>query len=344
MDFCPPVPRVRKVLSKPEVSLGPTGLLSGSFWLHENGTMHFRAAEFCPALYRLIDIVFVSVSSIPNAKRITFQIPADYSIITITADAPLLSLAQAMEDELFYACVFSTQFIIETSGKRFECLHNLSKFKSSASQVAGCEIQFKPDFQHFQTADTFAILDRRIYDLAVLHRDTLFVHNGREIITRRWYQYSRLFIERDLKVMRHQVQGLYSVYILACDKGQGHQLTFVNGLWTPEGNHIRHIRSQLTTFLVDFLHCDLNKAENSLFFFSRVSHPGAQVRGRLQVESHDGSAPVFGVAIAVDFPAEGGEGRHWEIDNHSAATPHTTDIAVYRPVGSFALTGHGIRG
>jgi hypothetical protein len=41
----------------------------------------------------------------------------------------------------------------------------------------------------------------------------------------------------------------------------------VNGLWVPEGNHIRHMQSQIASFIADRFSCDLSTAADSLFIF-----------------------------------------------------------------------------
>jgi hypothetical protein len=53
------------------------------------------------------------------------------------------------------------------------------------------------------------------------------------------------------KVQRHRLSGESSICVVSSGNGKWNQVSFVNGLWVPEGNHIRHMRSQIASFLAD---------------------------------------------------------------------------------------------
>jgi hypothetical protein len=260
--------RVAKLRANPSSYLGPIQLVSGSYWVFESGSMTYRNARFCPALYRLVDNIFLVMCSIPRVSAITVDISPEFDRIKLKADVPLPNVTEVLEAEFYFTGAFSHSFVVEGGGVRIEYRDHMADVRRIACETDGFLVEFSVDFTDFATADTFAVLTRRIYDLAVLNRAVTFVLNGNQVTSKRWYQYARMFrTGLNDKVLRHSMKDAYAIYVLPSERGQFHQLTFMNGLWTSEGAHIRYMKSQIVSYLVDSFGCDMKTAENHLFIF-----------------------------------------------------------------------------
>ena len=142
---------------------------------------------------------------------------------------------------------------------------------------------------------------RRVYDIAVMNRAVTVDLEGSEITIKRWYQYTKMLLQKGEKLYRHKLDNEFSLYVLPADQGvQGH-LAFVNGMWVPMGTHVDMIRKQLVGFLGDCYCFSDSKASSLLFFILECTVKEPQFDDGSKLLLTSGSEQVAGWVLPKPF-------------------------------------------
>jgi len=170
------------------------------------------------------------------------------------------------------ACnIFSTSFEIETvDAKRGliytqtfteNMLHKTQPVVKSSKKVPYTKITFKPDYKAFELAgltdDMYAVMEKRVYDIAALTpKDTKVTFNGEKIDCKNFESYADLYLgpKSEHKRLYEEVNPRWEIMISTSTTGSFEQVSFVNGIWTVRGGkHVDHVMTQLIKKITDVL-------------------------------------------------------------------------------------------
>jgi len=158
--------------------------------------------------------------------------------------------------------IFSKKFKLETSdkGKKYsqEWENNMTKKSKPRIQKAAGNgftcIEFWPDFKKFGMtgldADTLALMQRRVFDLAGTSRANCKVYlNGKKLDIKEFADYCDLFHSEDSYA--YKKIGRWEILVAKSDGDGFQQMSFVNSIATPKGGtHLQYIVDQLCDAII----------------------------------------------------------------------------------------------
>eukprot|EP00747_Dinoflagellata_sp_TGD_P123238 gnl/TRDRNA2_/TRDRNA2_173778_c0_seq1.p1 gnl/TRDRNA2_/TRDRNA2_173778_c0~~gnl/TRDRNA2_/TRDRNA2_173778_c0_seq1.p1 ORF type:complete len:1255 (-),score=308.74 gnl/TRDRNA2_/TRDRNA2_173778_c0_seq1:103-3867(-) len=179
--------------------------------------------------------------------------------------------------------IFSTKFIIETAGggKRYkqEWKSNMGrKGKPEIKKYSGSPytcVEFWPDLDKFGMssleADTVALMQKRVYDVAGTSGDRIKVHlNGKKVPIKTFADYCEYFHSGEGHAHAH-IGKRWEVLVARSDGDGFNQCSFVNAISTPKGGtHVQYVVDQL----VDAIQSKASK-----------QHKGSEIK-RVLVKNH----------------------------------------------------------
>ncbi|RKO97640.1 hypothetical protein CXG81DRAFT_11420, partial [Caulochytrium protostelioides] len=177
--------------------------------------------------------------------------------------------------------IYSDEFIVETADakmkKHFKQVFTENMFKRSEPEVTAqkgreissfTRITFRPDLKRFGMngieEDTYALLKKRVYDMAGVLRNVKVYFNDDLIPIRHFKDYVNLYLTSPsfvspamglptaAKPMVYESVNERWEVAFALSDGNYNQVSFVNSICTYNGGfHVNHVESQISNFLIE---------------------------------------------------------------------------------------------
>jgi hypothetical protein len=119
-----------------------------------------RSVCYSPALYRLVDGLFLLVSRISRTTVLDFDFSPPEFRVTVSSNAPCPSISQTLTDSLLLTSVFCLRFVAENAGSACEYRDHMSVAAPHETSVTGCRLTTWPDVTILPPGDTFLALAR----------------------------------------------------------------------------------------------------------------------------------------------------------------------------------------
>jgi DNA topoisomerase-2 len=159
--------------------------------------------------------------------------------------------------------IYSTKFDVETVDANNQKIYkqvftdNLSVTNKpiikACKKVPYTKITFVPDYKAFKcsglTEDMYAILKKRVYDVAALTPPEVKVtFNGERVSCKGFEDYANLYLGTKIEHKRtyEALHPRWEVTLSTSDTGTFECVSFVNGIWTLRGGkHVDHVMNQV---------------------------------------------------------------------------------------------------
>lgn len=167
--------------------------------------------------------------------------------------------------------IFSTEFTVETADstnkKKFKQVfrNNMSiksdpQVTSFSSSSEYTRITFRPDFPKFHMteidSDLYALLSKRVYDLAGCVKNVRVYFNEEKIPARNFKQYTEMYLgsnEENSTRSAYFSDDRWEICV-APSEGQFQHVSFVNSICTYKGGtHLNHVTDQIVSSLVEHI-------------------------------------------------------------------------------------------